>query len=386
MKFSILTLLIFCFNISFSQNNYTNDIEIINEKGFEFYSVLNQNDDNFSFSPFFLNNSMSLFYMGTKGGTALQISQFFEFNENQETNFNSYLKIQNQVKTRINFDNSFYHANALWYMDTFAIRNKFTKYSVQYWGDSAKYINSKLTAAKNINIINLWSLENTNSLVSTNLTEEDFENNIYMMLINSVAFSGTLANSFKSNISEPFYLDNYDRKTKNINYYLQKSYFKYTETENFKIVNIPFKGDSISMILIMPKSNKKITEFENEITYDNYKFWLSNLSLTQVILQIPKIEVNNSFKLKSKLEEMGLNTPFLVSTNFSSMISKLICLNQVVHSTSVTTEILDNLLEVETNLDKENNSFYANHPFVFVIKDNSTDLIYFIGHVINPTL
>jgi serpin B len=390
MKFYATIILVFFYSIIFSQNDYKSDIEKMNKIGFEFYSQLRNNNENSCISPFFLSNSINMLYLSTKGGTKRQFKEVFEFEEDFASQFEKQIAIQEIVKKRNSFENNFYVANAIWLQDSLSVNNIFLQSCSKFWGDSVQFINFDESEQEIIMRLNFWNLAQTNDKSVTGLVETDINEELCMLLINSVAFKGTWANSFSDYKKDVFYLDNYEHKTRKIDYYSQKNYFRFAETEKYQIIEIPYNGNEISMIVIMPKDNEKISEFENDFTSVNFDFWQENMVLQQVHLLLPVFEISNSYKIKDQLFNMGVQAAFVKGANFTNMISKAIYLDNVIHSASVSTEISEGLATIETEFVEVNETdhinFYADHPFIFVIKDNITGLIYFIGHIINPSI
>src|SRR4030042_6014412 len=158
------------------------------------------------------------------------------------------------------------------------------------------------------------------------------------------------------------------------------------------------------MIIFLPKEpdgssesgaeSTDLKEFEQEFTADNVTVWRSRLRKREVIVFIPKLKMTSEFSLAAVLQSMGMTDAFNASTaDFSGMTGKKeLCISAVIHKAYIDINEEGTEAAAATAVQMKMTSvgpsqtpvFRADHPFVFLIRDNQTGSILFIGRGVNP--
>jgi serpin B len=150
------------------------------------------------------------------------------------------------------------------------------------------------------------------------------------------------------------------------------------------------------MIIILPKTNSGMNDLDKIIDYDNYLKILKTLKYESVDLSIPKFKITNEFPLKETLKSISMKISFSNYADFSGMTGrKDFKIDNVIHKAFVDvseegTEAAAATAVIMTKSSSmpliKNKIFKADHPFLFLIKDNETESILFIGKILNPIL
>ena len=91
----------------------------------------------------------------------------------------------------------------------------------------------------------------------------------------------------------------------------QEGKFHYRRVaEGTQVLELPFKGDDITMVLILPKPEKTLAKVEQELTPDMLQEWLDELAETLLVVHMPRFRIEDSFSVKERLEDMGLEDLF----------------------------------------------------------------------------
>jgi serpin B len=169
-----------------------------------------------------------------------------------------------------------------------------------------------------------------------------------------------------------------------------KDHFKYYSDEKWQAIELPYKGHDISMLVLLPKETNSIEL--NTITPNLVNNIMSKLDSTEVDLFFPKFKMAwGTFSLKQALLEMGIQNAFS-NADFSGINGKKdLFLSDVLHKAVI--EVNEEGTEasaatggaIELSIEGELTVFCADHPFVFLIKDNKTGSILFMGRVMNPS-
>jgi len=147
------------------------------------------------------------------------------------------------------------------------------------------------------------------------------------------------------------------------------------------------------MIILLPKKLDGLGELEEYLTLESLTQSLDKMYKREVVVSIPKLKMTSQFSLADVLRSMGMQDAFSGSADFSGINGqKNLYISAVIHKAYVdineegteaaaATAVTIKLTSVGPVL---NPVFRADHPFLFLIRDNNTGSILFIGRVMNP--
>jgi serpin B len=143
------------------------------------------------------------------------------------------------------------------------------------------------------------------------------------------------------------------------------------------------------MVILLPLSPDGLAALEGDLTFENLERWFSVLSEVQMDVVLPRFKMETKYTLNETLATMGMPSAFTPSADFSSMTDDPEWfIHIVVHQAFV--EVNEEGTEaaaatgVSGGVTSVPPSFVANHPFVFLIRDQVTNSILFLGRVIDP--
>jgi len=172
-----------------------------------------------------------------------------------------------------------------------------------------------------------------------------------------------------------------------------KEHFKYADVGNLQVLELPYKGEDLSMIVLLPKKVDGIDELEKSLTVENLAKWIRSIFKLEVKVYLPKFTFTSEFSLKKMLSGMGMPDAFdMKKADFSGMESKKeLFISQVLHKAFVEvneegTEAAAATAVIMTmgGMPPKPFEFRADHPFIFLIRDNKTGSVLFMGKVMNP--
>jgi len=156
-----------------------------------------------------------------------------------------------------------------------------------------------------------------------------------MILLNAVYFKGLWETPFEKSLTmkKPFYNLNDKSKEKKVDRMKIYKHFQYYEDKEVQLVEIPYKKDSMSAIVILPNEKKNINEFISELSDEKLQHLIKKMSREEVRLELPKFEFEFSSQLNSVLNKLGMNEPFNNNiANFKGMGVRL-CIDEVFQKT-----------------------------------------------------
>jgi serpin B len=145
------------------------------------------------------------------------------------------------------------------------------------------------------------------------------------------------------------------------------------------------------MVVLLPKGD--ISTLEDSLTSENLDSWMSDAWEREVDVYLPKFKFETKYMLKPVLSDMGMPTAFSMAADLSGMDgTQNLYIAQVIHQAYVdvneegteaaaATAVVVALKGMPTPPPQ----FRADHPFIFLIKENTNDMILFMGKVVDPT-
>jgi serpin B len=155
---------------------------------------------------------------------------------------------------------------------------------------------------------------------------------------------------------------------------------------------VPYKGDDLSMLILLPKKVDGLPRLEKDLSSDNLDKWSSAMLREEVLTYLPRFKLTEQFQLNSLLAEMGMPSAFDPGkADFSGMNGKRdLFISAAVHKAFVdvneegTEAAAATGVAVAKSIAAEPKILRADHPFVFMIRENRTGSILFMGRVVNP--
>jgi serpin B len=229
-------------------------------------------------------------------------------------------------------------------------------------------------------IINTWVEKETRDKIKNLIPPGALSSLTRLVLTNAIYFKGNWARQFEKDktIDAPFTLTN-GRKV-NVPMMNQTANFGYMEADNFQALELPYVDNELSMIILLPKRFDGLGDFEKKMNPEDLSNWLTKLCSRKVIVSVPRFKMTSQFGLAGVLKSMGMRDAFSTSADFSGMNGrKDLFISAVIHKAYV--DVNEEGTEAAAPP-----VFRADRSFLFLIRDNHSGSILFIGRVMNPTL
>ena len=371
----------------------TDIIDANNQFAIEFYSQI-KDDENIFYSPWSIMTAFAIVNEGARGNTAEEMQSVFGFSSNKTQRQNEFKSVNDEL----NQEDSSYSlqvANALWLADFFEPLKEYVDIAKNYYDSEVSAVN--FVGNQGVNTINSWVTEKTNDKIKTILSPGSTNELTRLVITNAIYFKGTWVTQFtEENTREQNFTIDSDTiiKTQMMNLY--QNQHLYGETESIKILELPYEGEKLSMLLLLPKEIDGIADLENSLSVENLNYWRDSLLEQELkIVSIPKFELETKYDLIPPLFKLGLNDAFDANkADFSGITtSEQLFITSALHKAYVdvneegTEAAAVTAIEVGvTSIDPNPPpTFVADHPFVFVIQNNETGHILFIGKMNNPS-
>ncbi len=377
---------------SFAQNSI-NIIESNNQFSFEVYQKLKNPDENLIFSPASITSAIAMTYIGAKNNTFEEISSTFHFNRNLDEFNKDYINLTN-LNQREKSDINFHNANSLWIQEGLKLNQEFLNINKQYFSSSLQFTNFITEPEKSRLDINQWVEKNTNNKITNLLQPSSIDNTTRLVLVNALYFKGAWKDKFnkEKNTEDNFQIGKKDYvKTVYMNRYINSWYYsdKYSQ-----IIDIPYSNENISLMIILPKSYKKLRKIEKKLNNEYYSNYTQNREKRRINLSLPKFKIESEFDLNKTLSELGIKDAFTEVADFSGITSaEKLYISKVVHKANIAVDedgteaaAATAIIMRKTSVLIENVNFIVNKPFIYILRNNENNCIYFMGKIVNPNL
>ena len=359
---------------------------------FEFFAnVFNEEaadkDDNFMVSPLSLSMALAMTWNGADGETKQAMQKVLRLDGYSDEEVNEYYKKLREALLKTDPSTKLAIANSIWTNKNVVIDSDFIKVNQDYFNSVVKSVD--FADSKTVNELNQWAAENTNNLIDHVIDETDPMALMYLM--NAIYFKGVWTSEFdaKNTTKKPFFYIN--GKSKNVDMMHQKTDFNYTENQLLQMVELPYGNQAFSMLVLLPKEGKMLADIISDLQKgDSWTALASGLRESEVDLYLPKFKTEYSKRLNDALINMGMGIAFDPSrADFSRMSDHDAFISFVDQFTYISTDEVGTEAAAVTVVGIELTSyqpprtvtFNANRPFIYIIQENSTGSILFMGAV-----
>ena len=353
-----------------------------------------QNKDNLFISPYSISTALSMTYAGARGRTETEIEKVLSISPDIHR---SMAALINDINSMSADTAKISTANAIW-------PSADEKFLVDYYdilrscyGASLTPLNYKTDPGKARKTINKWVENHTEKKIKDIIKDGMLNKNTSMVLTNAIYFKSDWQNKFESENTKiiPFWTES-GKPVQTLMMSRTGDGIRYIRKQDSELVEIPYKDGHFSMILILPDKTESIGSIEKNMTPALLRDWIFSMTPQKIRVIIPRFKIEQSFELNKTLADMGMQSAFdPVSADFSGMNGKYnMYIGNVIHSTFIDTNedgteaaAATAVIMMKTSLSQEDEKtieFKADRPFVFLIKDNKTGTLLFIGRYMHP--
>lgn len=345
--------------------------------------------ENILISPLVVASSLGLVALGGKAATASQVKTVLSADKLKDEQLHSGLsELLSEVSDAKSRNTTWKISNRLYGPSSVSFADTFVKNSKKHYNYDHTKINFR-DKRSTLNSINEWGAKSTDGKLPE--ITKDVQNADGAMIVNAMFF--------KPHWHEKFH----EKMVDNRGFLVTRSftvgvpmmhrtglYDFYEDTENnLFVLNMPLGQKQASMIYIMPYHLEPLERLEKLLTRKQVDTWLSKMENKAVAISLPRISLEVSHNLQKHLADLGLTEAVDKAKADLSNISgkKDLYLSNLFHASAFEFDVAGNPFDpsIFSNEKLRNPKlFYADHPFIFLVKDNKTNSILYIGRVVRP--
>lgn len=235
--------------------------------------------------------------------------------------------------------------------------------------------------------INSWCSKHTDGMIPSIIDQTQPSDKAYAM--NAIYFNGSWASQFDKGMTRQERFQGYTRDVKRVMMMHQADEFLYTSNDSYSAVSLPYGNGTFAMTVILPASNSSVSDLMHGMTPKKLKDMQASMQKCTVDLKLPRFTTSTDITLNKPLSELGATSMFLPSADFTKLCRQNLFVSKVLQkakievteqgtkAAAVTAAIM--VMSAMPADQPKRVTFHADRPFVYMITDNATGTIFFIG-------
>lgn len=345
--------------------------------------------ENILISPVVVASSLGLVALGGKASTASQVKTILNAAKVKDDQLHAGLaELLTEVSDPKTRNVTWKISNRLYGPSSITFVDAFVKSSKKHYNCDNSKINFKDKKSA-VNSINKWAAKSTDGKLPE--VTKDVEKTDGAMIVNAMFF--------KPHWDEQFHHQMVDNRgfmvsrshTVSVQMMHRTGIYGFLEdtTNKLSILSMPLAHKKSTVLFIMPYHVEPLERLEKMLTEKQLNTWMGKLQQKAVAVSLPKVSMEVSHNLQKHLQELGLTEAVDKSKADLSNISgkKDLYLSSVFHASALEWDTEGNEMDVSvfgTDKLKDPKLFYADRPFIFLVKDQKTNSILFIGRMVRP--
>jgi serpin B len=355
----------------------------------DLYRELADENENVFISPWSLNAALSMTYEGARDKTAVEMKSVLHLAENDSDRRRSF----SEIDKRISADDPNYifaTASSLWADRDLQILPEYSELAENFYHARASNVDFRQASENARMTINSWVKERTHNKIIELIPSGYIDSMTRLVLANAVYFNATWAKQFdrENTRDEDFTTETGETvKVPMMKRIDEGARFKYMKTDEVEMLQMPFRGERLSMTVILPKK-QEIGSINGLLTQENIRRWEKSLLEQRVDVYLPKFKIKSSYFLKDCLADLGMPAAFEESSNFTGISTAVgLYLTEVIHQAYIdvneegaeASAATAAMIGETASMNAEKASvFRADHAFLFTIEDRETGCMLFV--------
>ncbi|WOG93217.1 hypothetical protein DCAR_0312498 [Daucus carota subsp. sativus] len=367
---------------------------------------------NFVFSPVSLQILLRLIAIGSTGSTLDQILTCLGSKSTEDLNslFSLVLDVtagQNSYEKDLTTGPLVTMVNGSFIDQRFGLKSSYEGILRDVYKAEAKAVEFASKADQVIEEVNTWAEDVTSGLFKELLPPGSLGSDTALVFANALYFKGAWNQKFdlERSMHRDFYLLTGEIVQVPYMTTTKRERSIYREINGYKILKIPYQSGNdsgkFSMYFFLPLENNglqhMVQNFNSTPGFFNQEFQLREENLG-VRFWIPRFKFSFEFEASKTINELGLTLPFIAVKEFTELAcsahDEKLCVSKIFHKSFIDVNEEGTEAVASSGLARMSRrcrrvkppGFIADHPFLFMIREETSRIVFFIGAVINPLL
>jgi serpin B len=367
----------------------------VNSLAVDLYRVFARQDDvsNLCFSPYSISSAFAMTYAGAAGETAAEMREHLYYSDGVH---DSNAALIRGLTSAPEGSGELSIANSIWPQRDFRLLGSFTDIIAAKYEAEITQLDYQNQPDHARGIINDWVAGRTKDKITDILQPGSVLKDTRLVLVNAVYFKAPWMDEFHEtlNYEADFFTTPDASSTAKMMRSVRKT--PYCETDDAQILKLPYAQGTYSMSLILPRERHGLSELESKFDADAFGILLSKTERRNVDVNMPKFTLESTFNIVDAMSALGVKSAFDANlADFSFMDGRRdLFISTATHKAVVEVDEKGTEAAAATAIgvaratavvrEDEPIVFRADHPFIFVIQDEASGTILFMGRVMRP--
>ena len=331
-------------------------------------------------SPLSITYALGMLNNGADGQTLKEINQTLGFGEAGADAINAFCQKMLREANTLDEKTKALIANTIFVNEGlgFRLQEGFIDKANTYY--SAEPQNRDFNDGETMDVINQWANDHTEGMIPEVLNEASFHPEAVSYLLNALYFKGMWSSPFKKEMTTN---ESFGGGKEVPMMHKMGQDFQYTENDLYQAIRLPYGNGAYQMTVFLPREDKTIGEVLETLNGSNWQF---DSLPTEVDLKLPRFETDTYQPLVKEMSELGMPSAFTLLAEFpwfcnrSVYISNMFQVAKIKLDEEGTEAAAVTVIGYDsTAMPDEPKRFHANRPFLYIISEQSTGAIFFIG-------
>jgi serpin B len=344
--------------------------------------------ENVFISPFSISTALSMTYNGAQSTTKQAMAETLGYDgltlEAVNDSYKNIISYLHNADKKISLE----VANSIWIREGEKIKEDFISRNMEFFNAEVDMLDFSQASA--VDRINRWISDATNKKIDKML-ESPIPADVVMYLINAIYFKGEWSSRFKPEQTSDGRFTTAGGEKKNVKMMSKMEETEYLDTGEYRAVRLPYGNGKTAMYCVLPNEGTDINEFIGGMDVQEWNRIRQEVSKTDdVVLQIPRFKIEYGIKeLNDSLIALGMEEEFSANADFSGIRPGLF-ISRVLHKAVIEVNEKGSEAAGVTVVEKAEGAamqpptFIADRPFLFMISEEETGSILFMGILADP--
>ncbi len=286
-------------------------------------------------------------------------------------------------------------ANSLWGQEGYQWRNEFLTSLADNFDAPLEQVDYITNFEGAQEAINAWTAEHTNDRIQNIIPDGMLNSMTRLVLVNAIYFRSPWLHTFETHATSTGEFNVSADETMDVEMMYQEEYLRTAQFDGVAVLEMPYADMNLAMYIVLPDVDSNLAATRAWLGEGHLDGAMADLQRSYVALRMPKFRITSEFGLNEVLQNMGLTDAFGENADFTGMsdtaIEDGLHISDVRHKAFV--DVNEDGTEaaaatvigmVATSMPPQPTAFTVDRPFMFVIRENTTGDILFVGQVVRP--
>ena len=358
-----------------------------NEFAFNLFRTAQDEKESQILSPISITYALGMLNNGAAGETRQQIDKVLGFSDAGADSINDFCYKMLQMAPTLDPLTKVMIANTIYMNKPYELKQEFVEKAKAFY--DAEPETRDFHDGKTMDVINQWASDHTEQMITEVLKEETFNPDAVSYLLNAIYFKGSWTSKFDKaeTVDEDFLTPNEGKVSLPMMH--QLTAFDYGETDDYQALRLPYGNGSFVMTVLLPKTDSRAVP--QVPTAEAWQQLNRRMYGHKVDVKLPRFESTTDIYLKDIMMTLGMPNAFdAQKADFSNFcytptfiglmkqVAKIKLDEEGTEAAAVTVVVMEGN-DVGPDEPEHVINFHANHPFLYVISEQKTGAVFFIG-------